>query len=428
MINSTPGIITTPTNNAAAFAEPPLTGWTWSYFFELGTSDYQSDVSGNVRITVTSSTFRSDLIVGQVVYNTLMGLVEILEVDSTSVLVAFPAAGFIPNGSELRLMTPEIITLTVAGRNTPIQVYPDVDGIRRFNPYGIIRRAFNYSQPAANATHWVTYKINLSATTYTALRTTGAPINQFWGVWPYVSYFQDALTNLTGPIPLPVQLGVGTINPQTFVLASSASQRVFIVQPSTPINFRVEGITLTTEPTQIPDWLVLRSQGSDVLIQGVVPNEIDSWLFEWEESGQEFNLNFTVPAGIYTQPYCVDRVGFTWLGTNGQWKTYYFDQERTEAFEQVNGAVVRTNNVQRWVGLSELRESVEVSERYLDNATKDWLKDFSISPAIYTLPNLERVYVQPRPEDVTRFPRKAESNSVKFRIVNGKKTPTIYEG
>jgi hypothetical protein len=434
MIPLTPQIITAPTDLTAAFAEPPLTGWVWKYALDLGSSNFSSDMSGNVRVTIASDlTFLAEVIPGDFVFIPILGNRpnRVLSKNSTSFLVEFDATQYTPGSTEVRLMKAEFVELEVDSMITSIKIQGHPDGIRRLNPYAIIRRAFNYAPPSSSATHWFSYKLEISGTSYTALRSAGGSISLIWGVWPYVAYFQNPLNILQSPQKFPVQFEPGTptaINPQTFILTPNATQRVFLLQPGTVIFWKIENETFTTEPTAQPPWLEIEQSGNDIHLFGTVPMTGNSWNLEYTEGANDYNVNFTVPAGIYSEPYCADRIGFVWLGSNGQWKTYYFAEDYAEDFAEVNGDTVRTEGVQRYVGLDEFREGVTVAERYLDNTTKDWLKDLETSPAIYRLPNLERYYIEPSTREWQKRPKKAENNSIRLSLVSSKKTPTIYEG
>lgn len=430
MISASPQIVTNPTDKTPAFAEPPLTGWVWKYAVDLETSDFSSDVSGTVRIALGAS-FLLDIAPGDFVFVTIMGRVRVVSKNSSSILTDFDASGFTPAGGEIRLMKSEDVNLEVDSRQTPIKINGGQDGIRRLNPYAIIRRAFDYLPPSGSATHWLTYKLSISATAYTALRSTGGTIDKIWGVWPYVAYFQDALVNLGAPQKLPVLFSPGTpvaINNTTYILTPSATQRVILAQRGTPFVIRIQNETFQTEPNTQPPWLEIEQSGNDILLTGTIPMTGDSWNLDYVEGANEYLVSFTVMPGIYNVPFCADRLGFTWLGRNGQWRTYYFDGELSERFEEFNGTVVRTEGKQRFVGLDEFREAFGVGERYLDNETMEWLKDLEVSPAIYLLPGLQRYYIVPNSGVWRNRPKKAENNSVQFVLIASDKTPTIYEG
>jgi hypothetical protein len=426
-MNTTPLIYVNPTNNELVFKNDPATRWTWKYYFEIFSADFSSDISGNIRVAISSATFRSDIQPNDIVWIGTIGQVRVISKDSSSILVDFPAVGFTPPfETEIRLLPVEQVAVTVNSTVTPFRVAPDLEGIFTISPYALIRRAFTYAAVTAVT---VTYKMSLSATVYTALRAANNDPQTIWGVWPYVAYWQPA-SIASQPLKLPVQNGTTAVNPQAITLPPTALQ-TFLMQPGTPWVITMTGQTLSVEPNKIPAWMQIQQVGGNIVLTGTAPNVPGDYSFELDlepTGGSSFLVDFTVLEGIYEIPFCADRIGFTWLGQNGRWKTYYFAEDYTRNFSETNGGVVRLGGVQRFVGMDELRQGVTVAERYLTNPTMAMLFDFMLSPVFYSLPDLRPYYLNPSPKAWRKLPYESKNNSVEFGMIEGNKTPTIYEG
>lgn len=435
-MNSTPLFLTTPTANAQAFQNDPPTGYSWIYYAEFVVGNLSTTAQNKVRVDGLTTTFLSDISIGDSIFFSLFGVVPVFAKGANFVDLDFDPTAYTPAAGELRIMAREVVTVrtthTVGGLQTvPMQTQANLQGVRSLNPYDVIRRRFDYPEPLVAGRNSCTYSLSINTTTRTALRTATAPVtgsSTVFGQFPFRTFYNAGLP--AESFELPYIVGGGTTSLVGLALGQGSLQ--IIAQPNTPVSITFTNVTLTNEPSAMPSWVTTFNQvGADVVLIGTIPTaSAAAYVFDWDNGAEQYYIGFTVPQTILGG--CIDgRFGIVWLGENGQWKTYYFNQRQIQNFAEVNGGVTRLGNLQRFVGLDELRESVTVKEGPIENDVLMWLKDLFYSPAIYSLEtqtNLKRMYFAPSARKFRELPMVAEKNAVEFELIYSEKTPTIYEG